>query len=300
MLRVVIKTMNKATIVSIVGKPNVGKSTLFNAIFNTKYAITCHKPQTTRNQMGMVYHFDDDAILFLDTPGFHQAHNKLDEYLNDEIKRSLSLTQVVCFLYDMSRDMSNEDKMILQQISSYDIPHKILVINKAETSKQPLIDAVTAELNQTYHFEHTIQISALHHINIDKFLNLLKGYVSTDVDISFFQEPDDNFIISEIVREQCLWQLKKEIPYGVGIEIITNHYDQASQVLNIDANIIVEKESHKPIVVGKNGQMIKAIGTAARKELLKIYDCKIMLKLFVKVKKDWRDSDYLIKELGYK
>ncbi len=198
--------MNKkpATIVSILGKPNVGKSTLFNAIFNGKYAITCHKPQTTRNQMGMVYHGADGDILFLDTPGFHHPHNKLDEFLNEEIKRTLAMTQVGCFLYDMTRPMSAEDRDILKQMEHYDIPHRILIINKAETSQQPLIDAAVAELNAQYHFAHTLQISALHHINIDKFLALLMQYVSPDIDISFFREPDDNFIISEIIREQCL------------------------------------------------------------------------------------------------
>ncbi len=293
--------INKSAIVSIVGKPNVGKSTFFNAIFNNKYAITCHKPQTTRKQMGMVYTYNEhEKILFLDTPGFHRPHNKLDAFLNEEIKRTLAMTEVGCFIFDMSRPFDEEDRNILKLMQDYSIPHPLLIINKAETSQQSVIDAMVEQLNTQYHFEHTLQISALHHINIDKFINLLMQYVNKDTDISFFREPDDNFIISEIIREQCLWQLKKEIPYGVGVEIISNQYDPSKHLLKVDANIIVEKESHKPIVVGKGGQMIKAIGVKARQELLKIYDCQIMLKLFVKVKKDWRDSEYLMRELGYK
>ncbi len=293
--------VNKSAIVSIVGKPNVGKSTFFNAIFNNKYAITCHKPQTTRKQMGMVYTYNEhEKILFLDTPGFHEANNKLDEFLNSEIKKTLALANVGCFIYDMTREFNDEDKKILKQMDDYQIEHKILIINKAETSKQELIDQVVEKLTNEYHFDKHIQISALHKINIDKFLNMLKEYLDEKIDISFYQEPDDAFVISEIVREQCLYQLKKEIPYGIGVDVISNNYDKETGVFNIEANIIVEKESHKPIVIGKGANMIKSIGTRARKELLEIYDCKINLKLFVKVKKDWRNSDYLINELGYK
>ncbi len=290
---------NKNAIVTFVGKPNVGKSTLFNAILNYKWAITSHKPQTTRKQLSIKFDINkNEHLLLVDTPGFHDARNKLDIFLNDEIKRTLQFANVACFIFDITREYDKEDEKILKQLKNYNIEHSILIINKAETSQQHLIDNQVEKLKQLHQFSDVIQISALHKINIDKLINILKKYLSNEIDISFYREPSEEFIVSEIIREKCIYLLKKEIPYGIGVEIF--RFEYKNNVLTIEANVIVEKESQKPIVIGKGAKMIKEIGVRSRKELLDIYDCKIVLNLFVKVKKEWRDNEYVINELGYK
>lgn len=292
---------SKNAIISFTGKPNVGKSTLFNSILNNKWAIVSPKPQTTRKQMIVKYDISrDEGLLLVDTPGFHEPRNKLDFFLNSEVKRALQFSNVICYIFDITRDFDQEDENIIKQIKNFSIDKSILIINKAELSSQNKIDETVKFLLEKHNFNDVIQISALHKINIDKLLNIFKNYVSSEIDISFYKEPNEEFIVSEIIREKCLKLLKKEIPFGIGVDVFYFKYDQTTNKLSIDANILVEKESQKPIVVGKAGKMIKEIGTSSRKELLDIYDCKIVLKLFVKVKKDWRNNEYIIKELGYK
>lgn len=297
----VINMKKFAAIITFVGKPNVGKSTLFNAILNYKWAITSHKPQTTRKQLCIKFKVDNESeLLLVDTPGFHEPRNKLDLFLNSEIKNTLQFANVACFIFDITRQFDIEDEKILKHIQNFGIENKILIINKAETSKQEIIDNEVKKIKDKYNFNDIIQISALHKINIDKLINILKKYLKEDIDISFYKEPSDEFITSEIIREKCIYLLKREIPYGIGVEIFHYKYDNVNNTLNIDANIIVEKDSQKPIVIGKGAKMIKEIGIRSRKELLEIYDCKIVLKLFVKVKKEWRNNEYIINELGYK
>lgn len=294
-------TTKKSAIVSFVGKPNVGKSTLFNAILNHKWAIISKKPQTTRKQMTVLLEYDDENnLLLIDTPGYHKPRNKLDIFLNSEVKRTFNLADVVCFMYDMVRGFDQEDIDILKQIEDYKVESKILIINKAELSSQKKIDAVVEEMKVKYGFNDFIQISALHKINIDKLLLKLLEFTTHETDISFYKEPNEEFIVSEIIREKCLNLLRREIPYGIGVDVLNFKYEKEKNSLLIECNIVIEKESQKPIVVGKGARVIKQIGIDARKELLAIYDCKVTLKLFVKVKKDWRDSEFLINELGYK
>ncbi len=290
----------KNNIVAIVGKPNVGKSTLLNAIFNQKKAIVNKKPQTTRKQSFFIYKNDNVKAIIIDTPGFHLPHNKLDKFLNWEVNNSLKSSNSILYLFDMTREFDVEDRNILNNISKYDIQNKVLIINKAETSKQELIDETANKLKEDFNFQTVIQISALHKINIEKIIEYIETTSSEDIDVSYFKEPDDKFMIAEIIREQCLILLRKEIPYAIGVDVTTNNYDEKTKTFFIDADIIVEKSSQKPIVIGKHASMIKLIGTNARMELLNIYDCKIVLKLYVKVEEDWRNSNYLINSLGYK
>ena len=288
--------------IAIVGKPNVGKSTLINAIFNQKISIINQKPQTTRNKIDAVFSNQEFQINFIDTPGFHIPKNKLDIFLNSEAKASLKQADIVYFLSDITRPIDEEDMELLDFVKSYKVPHVILVITKAETSTQKNIDQRIQEWNKIFSFNKDIIISALHKINIDKLLDISKEYLSyLDVveyeDNSTLQE--DNFLVREIIREQCLNLLKQEIPYGIAIVIEKSNYDAVNNSFNIDASIVVEKESQKSIVIGKNGSMIKQIGIESRKELLNIYDSKINLKLFVKVDKNWRDNELKLKEFGY-
>ena len=288
--------------IAIVGKPNVGKSTLINAIFNQKISIINQKPQTTRNKIDATFSNDEFQINFIDTPGFHVPRNKLDIFLNSEAKASLKEADVVYFLSDITRSIDNEDIELLNFVKSYRVPNVILVITKAETSDQETIDKRIDEWNKIFEFSNSLIISVLHKINIDKLLNITKPYLEyLDVleteDNSTLQE--DNFLVKEIIREQCLNLLKQEIPYGIAIVIEKSSYDSITNTFNIDASIVVEKESQKSIVIGKGGAMIKKIGMESRKELLNIYDSKINLKLFVKVDKNWRDNETKLREFGY-
>ena len=291
----------KYAIVSLVGKPNVGKSTLFNELQKNDFAITSNKPQTTRNSISTYIEFaNNKKAILIDTPGFHFPNNKLDNFLNSEIKNSIKQSTLIFFIFDASRDFDNEDKKILENISNISDVTKILLINKIDSKKNNL--KINLELiNQKYQFNKSLEISAKQKLNIDKILTIIEeNTIYENVNVNFFKRPSDEFIASEIIRESCIFLLKKELPYAIGVSINTYTYNNENNTLNIDANILIEKESQKPIVVGAKGSMIKKIGIESRKKLLDIYDCKINLKLFVKVKDDWRNNEYDIKSLGYK
>ncbi|GAA5414349.1 GTPase Era [Ureaplasma ceti] len=288
--------------IAIVGKPNVGKSTLINAIFNEKISIVNQKPQTTRDKIDAVYNRGEFYLTFMDTPGFHVPRNKLDVFLNSQAKASLKEANVVYFLTDITRPIDDEDLDLLNFVKDYGVENIILVITKAETSTQDKIDERIFDWKAHADFKESIIISALHKINIDKLLNITKPFLDyQDVYVNENESTlqEDNFLVKEIVREQCLNLLNKEVPYGVAVMVESASYNAETNVYNIDAAIVVEKDSQKAIVIGKSGSMIKKIGTAARQQLLEIYDSKINLKLFVKVDKDWRDNAQKLKEFGY-
>lgn len=294
----------KYGIVAIVGKPNVGKSSLINAISKSKVSIVSAKPQTTRNAIKELYEDDDSVIIFTDTPGYHNEANKLDIFLNHEVEVSYKEANLVLLLTSMDKPLSEDDYKIIDHIKENKKEKIILVVSKAETAKtQELIDQRVASLKQHLDFLDVIQISSTHNINIDKLLNTIKQYLKSDVVTHYFRskaDKTDKFWVQELIREQCLELLKYEVPHGIGIEINESKYDSATNHWLINATIIIEKDSHKPIVIGKDGQVIKQIGMNTRKQLLATYDCDITLKLFVKVEKNWRDNNTIVKGLGYK
>ncbi|ACI59962.1 GTPase Era [Ureaplasma urealyticum] len=296
--------VKKYGIVAIVGKPNVGKSTLINAIMRKKVSIISNKPQTTRNAIKEIYEDDDSAIIFTDTPGFHEPSNKLDLFLNHEIEVSYKEANVILFVSSMDKELSEDDFEIINLIKESNKENVILVISKAEVAKnQDKIDERVHQLNKYIQFKDVIQISALHVINIDKLINTIKQYLHKDVVTDYFRqkvEKEDKFIIAETIREQCLLNLNHEVPHGVGVEIDESKYNQEANHWIIKASIIIEKNSHKPIVIGQNGAMIKKISMAARKQLHEIYDCHISLTIFVKVENNWRENNNVVKSLGYK
>ncbi|MCV3728590.1 GTPase Era [Ureaplasma miroungigenitalium] len=298
------KTEIKYANIVIIGKPNVGKSSLMNELTNSWSSIVTAKPQTTRNAISVVYEDEDSKFIFTDTPGYLNPHYKLDEFLNQEIKQAYEKAEFILFLTDMSRPLSAEDHEIVELLQSLRNKKIILVVNKAETAnEQNIIDERINNLKQMISFIDTIQISALHKINIDKLIQLIKSHITPSPINEWFGQQykqDDLFLISEIIREQCLILLDKEVPHGVGVQIENEEYQPDQQIWKITASLIVEKESHKPIIIGKGGSMIKNIRVSSVKKISSIYDACIQLHLFVKVEKNWRNSFATLNSLGYK
>ena len=291
--------MNKkyGTVV-ITGKPNVGKSTLINAIAKNEVAIISKKPQTTRNQINYIYKDDKNEIAFIDTPGFHFSRNKLDDYLNLQIKNSYRYANIALLMVDLTRNINDEDLEVIKMLKNFGVNHVILVFNKIDSYKKLEIQAYKNRIKQLIKVNDEIQISALKGINLNLLIQTIGKYLSNDP-IILKETNSDNFIISEIIREQIIKNLYQELPYASCICIKKKNYDQKKNVFEIYADIAVEKESQKPIVIGHGGSMIKKIGTCARKKLNNFYDCKIILHLFVIVKNNWRNNDSVLKDGGY-
>lgn len=290
--------IKKSATIAIVGKPNVGKSTLLNTIGKKKIAITSYKPQTTRNQIKFNFSNDKLDLVIIDTPGFHFARNKLDLFLNSEIKKTFKICDLVLFLVDPTRPVDEEDLEIIKFIKSYKITKVVLVITKTDVVSQGSINNHIKKIKETIAPIAEIAISAKNG-QLQPLFDCIYDHLDDDVKEIEKIDENDNFTICEIIREQVILNCKKEIPYSTGVIVTKTNYDQSKNIFNIFANIIVEKKSQKPIIIGKNGSMIKRIGTESRKQLLELYDCKINLKLFVKVDENWRNNQIVLKNLGY-
>ncbi len=287
--------------ITIIGKPNVGKSSLLNTIFEDKISIVNQKPQTTRNKIASIFVDNLYHLEFVDTPGFHNEKNKLDTFLNDEVKLAIKNSDLIYFLCDGSRPLNNEDFELLNLVKHTKVP-VFLVITKSDISHQGDINNISSELKNEFNFVNTVLVSTHDLKSIDNLLYQSQKYLTfaeevVEDEIQTIQK--DLFLVKEIIREQCLLLLRQEIPYGVAILIEDFKYDKNKNEFYINASLNVEKESQKKILIGTKGAMIKQISMNARKELLKIYDAKIYLKLFVKVEKNWRDNDLKLKEFGY-
>ncbi|MEF9985053.1 MAG: GTPase Era [Malacoplasma sp.] len=291
--------------VIISGKPNVGKSTLINAIFNKKVSIVSRKPQTTRNQINKLFVTDKYSIMFYDTPGYHTPKNKLDLFLNYEVRKSLKIQDITLFLFDPTRERDNEDDVLLSELKKYKISKIILVVTKIDLVNftdeiKQKIEMLAIEINAF----KTIYISSLNDKDIQKLLTLivenLDDIEELDVhQLNNMENDNDKILISDTIREVIINNFRDEIPYSVGVKIESFNYEIEKKLFKIFAFIIVEKESQKPILIGKKGLMIKKIGMLSRAELETIYDSKIFLSLNVKVKENWRDSNSYLKEMGY-
>ncbi len=290
--------IKKSATIAIVGKPNVGKSTLLNTIGKKKIAITSYKPQTTRNQIKFNFSNDKLDLVIIDTPGFHFARNKLDLFLNSEIKKTFKICDLVLFLVDPTRPVDEEDLEIIKFIKSYKISKVVLVITKSDVVSQGSINNHINKIKESITPIAEIAISAKNG-QLQSLFDCIYDQLDNSVKEIEKIDENDNFTICEIIREQVILNCKKEIPYSTGVIVTKTNYDQSKNIFNIFANIIVEKKSQKPIIIGKNGSMIKRIGTESRKQLLELYDCKINLKLFVKVDENWRNDQIVLKNLGY-
>ncbi len=289
--------MREGTVV-ITGKSNVGKSTLMNAIAKREISIVSHKSQTTRSQINCIVKINGSQIAFIDTPGFHIPHNDFGIYMNSKIKNAYKYADIALFVYDLSKKFDSLDLQVLKLISSFNIKKTILVLNKMDLINKVNHNIVEKEIEKYIKLVKTIQISALKNKNIDLLLNSISDSIANNP-ICVNETNSDAFIISEIVRKQIIFNLRQELPYSSCVVLRGIKYSENKKKLETYLDIIVERESQKPIVIGKNGVMIKKIGTIARKELEKYYNCKVMLKLFVIVSKNWRSNKKLIKEHGY-
>ena len=292
----------KSGFVTLIGRPNVGKSTLMNRLIGQKIAITSNKPQTTRNRIQTVYTCDEGQIIFLDTPGIHKAKNKLGEYMVSVAERTLKEVDVILWLVEPSTFIGAGEQHIAEQLRSVKTP-VFLVINKIDTVEKAEILKFIAAYKDIVDFAEIIPVSALKGENTDDLLQAMMKYLPTGpqyYDEDTITDQPERQIVAEMIREKALRNLSDEIPHGIAVAIDRMHERLNGGIIDIDATIVCERNSHKGIIIGKQGAMLKKIGSQARADMEALLDCKVNLKLWVKVKKDWRDSDFLIKNFGYR
>ena len=291
----------KSGFVTLIGRPNVGKSTLMNKIIGQKIAITSNKPQTTRNRIQTVYTSDEGQIIFLDTPGIHKAKNKLGEYMVNVAERTLKEVDVILWLVEPSNFIGAGERHIVEQLKNVKTP-VFLIINKTDTVKKDDLLQYIDTYRKIYDFAEIIPASALKGDNTDTIIELIYKYLPYGpayYDEDTVTDQPMRQIAAELIREKALKCLDDEIPHGIAVAIDRMNFRKDGSIVDIDATIVCERESHKGIIIGKGGAMLKKIGSAARYETENLVETKVNLKLWVKVKKEWRDSDFLLKNFGY-
>lgn len=289
----------KAGFAAIIGRPNVGKSTLMNQIIGQKIAITSNKPQTTRNNIRTVYTTDKEQIVFVDTPGIHKAKNKLGDYMVSVAEKSLKDVDVVLWLVEPTNYIGAGEHHIIEQLKKIKTP-VILVINKIDTVKKDDLLGFISTYSKEMDFEEVVPVSALKKDNLDELIKCIVKYLPYGepfYDEDTVTDQPIKQIVAEIIREKALKCLDEEIPHGIAVTIEQMNFKK--KVVDISATIICEKDSHKGIIIGKQGAMLKKIGSAARYEIEELIEQQANLQLWVKVKSNWRDSDILIKNFGY-
>ncbi|HZJ76462.1 MAG TPA: GTPase Era [Oscillospiraceae bacterium] len=288
--------------VTIIGRPNVGKSTLMNKIIGEKIAIISDKPQTTRNKIQCVYTREDYQIIFLDTPGIHRPRHKLGRYMVETAKDALQEVDVILFIVDDNISIGPGDKYIMEQLEGIGTPI-ILVINKIDKMNQQSLDELYEKYEETGLFKNIIAVSALEGANLDNLIGLIVSYLPEGPkyfpDHMITDQPE-RLIVAELIREKILHYTEQEIPHGVAVEIDVMATRPGKDIIDISATIYCEKKSHKGIIIGKGGRKLKGIGKSARKDIEKLLGSKIYLELWVKVKENWRDKDSMLRDLGYK
>ena len=287
--------------VTLIGRPNVGKSTLMNQLIGQKIAITSHKPQTTRNRIQTVYTCEQGQIVFVDTPGIHKAKNKLGEYMVDTARRTFKEVDVILWLVEPTTFIGAGEKHIAEQLSGVTAP-VVLVINKVDTIKKEEILAVIDTYRKILDFTEIVPVSALKGTNKDVLIDVIFKYLPYGpmfYDEDTVTDQPQRQIAAELIREKALKLLDEEIPHGIAVSIESMKQRPLKPIWDIEATIVCERDSHKGIIIGKGGSMLKKIGSAARYEIEQQLEAKVNLKLWVKVKKDWRDSDFLMKNFGY-
>ncbi len=292
----------KSGFVTIIGRPNVGKSTLLNQILGEKIAIMSDKPQTTRNRIQCVITGEDHQIIFIDTPGIHKPKHKLGEYMVKSAEETFTEVDIVLFVVESEEFVGQGDKYIAEMIKNSKAP-VILVINKIDKVKKEELLKVINSFKDLYEFSAIVPISALNGDGVDTLLEEIKKELPYGPkyfpDDTVTDQPEKQ-IAGEMIREKILHLIKDEIPHGIAVEIEKMRERENKGILDVSAVIYCEKDSHKGIIIGKNGDMLKRIGEKSRLDIEKLTGMKVFLELWIKVKKDWRNSDSMLKQLGYK
>lgn len=291
----------KSGFVTLIGRPNVGKSTLMNQLIGQKIAITSNKPQTTRNKIQTVYTSEEGQIVFIDTPGIHKAKNKLGEYMVNAAEKTLNEVDVVLWLVEPSEFIGAGDRHIAEQLARVKTP-VVLVINKTDQVKREEVLLFIDAYRKIYDFAEIVPVSALKGENTDELVKVIFKYLPYGpqfYDEDTITDQPQRQIVAELIREKALHVLEEEIPHGIAVSIDKMTERKKGNLFDIEATIICERDSHKGIIIGKGGSMLKKIGTNARYEIELMLETKVNLQLWVKVKKDWRDSDFLLKNFGY-
>ena len=293
------KANYKSGFVTLIGRPNVGKSTLMNYLIGQKIAITSNKPQTTRNRIQTVLTNEAGQIVFVDTPGIHKAKNRLGDYMVHVAQRTLNEVDVVLWLVEPSTFVGAGERHIIEELQKAKSP-VVLVINKMDMVKREEILQAIDNYRKLYDFAAIVPVCARDGENTEELVKVIMQHLPYGP--QFFDEDTitdqpERQIVAELIREKALHVLNEEIPHGIAVAI--DSMKAKKKVMHIEATIICERDSHKGIIIGKQGSMLKKIGSNARFEIEKMLDCKVNLQLWVKVKKDWRDSEFLMKNFGY-
>ena len=289
----------KSGFAALIGRPNVGKSTLMNRLIGQKIAITSSKPQTTRNRIQTVYTSEEGQIVFLDTPGIHKAKNKLGDYMVNVAEHTVRDVDVVLWLVEPTTYIGAGERHIIELLKKCTTP-VILVINKTDTVKKEELLGFIDTYRKEMDFDEIVPVSALKKENTDELIKCIMKYLPYGpafYDEDTVTDQPQRQIVAEMIREKALRCLDEEIPHGIAVTIEKMKW--RGNIVDIEATIICERESHKGIIIGKQGSMLKKIGMNARKDIENMLESKVNLQLWVKVKKDWRDSDFLLKNFGY-
>lgn len=295
-------TQNKTAFIAIVGKPNVGKSSILNKMLGQKIAIVSSKPQTTRTRIMGVLTENDTQLVFIDTPGLHKPRNSLDKFMLRSVNESVAGVDACILVVEADRDISDEELQLIDKFQSMEIP-AVLAINKIDTisDKTKLITQIT-DLSARYQFEAVVPCSAQTGTGISDLKDELKK-LAYESDFMFDEDTltdqPERVIAAEIIREKLLRLLEREVPHGSAVFVERMKERPNADIIDIDATIYCERDSHKGIIIGKGGSMLKKIGTFARQDMEKFFDCKINLQIWVKVKEDWRNREAILRSLGY-
>lgn len=291
----------KAGFATLIGRPNVGKSTLMNHLIGQKIAITSNKPQTTRNRIQTVYTDERGQIVFLDTPGIHKAKNKLGEYMVSVAERAFADVDVILWLVGPTTYIGKGERHIAEQLAKVRTP-VILIMNKIDTVDKTEAARCLEAYKDLYPFADRIAVSALRSRNLDEVIAAVMKHLPYSpplFDEDTVTDQPQRQIVAEMIREKALRCLEEEIPHGIAVAVDTMKEREDGRLVDIEATIICEKESHKGIIIGKGGAMLRRIGSQARRDMEQLLERKVNLQLWVKVRKDWRDSDFMIKNFGY-
>lgn len=293
--------INKTAMITICGRPNVGKSTLTNALAGEKVAIVSNKPQTTRNRITAITSRGDTQLIFMDTPGFHKPRNRLGDYMVDVVSQSIAGVDLIALVVEPIANVGTPERELIARLKSSKCP-SVLIINKVDTVLKDEILAVIDVYAREHEFNAIIPISAAKGDGIDELIEEFKKYAQEGPALfpeDMVTDQPERQVCAEIIREKLLYCLDKEIPHGVAIEV-TRFTERENEIIDLDATIYCEKQSHKGIIIGKNGEMLKKVGELARRDIERFMGTKVFLQTWVKVKENWRDSQGMISNFGYK